>query len=449
MERAPNTFQSVNKTYTLNISLETLPGSNGQTKPVVGLDALGIELFEYSTKLNSLLVEGRVVYADKYAGIDRLFGQEWCQCNVYFGENKPLNQKSNESGAPDPSRTFQHAFIVTYIKPLERRENVVRYEIGLVSSNWFNCAKNVQYTNYDKGKEPILEILKNCIVGSGLIIDKDSFGMSPTNVMVNHISKFNDNLFTTFEFLMSEMYFMPTKDDSVKFIYYDMFADKYKVLDLKTKDSGLDMYPTILSMFKSDMENVIEQEPTNLGAFANAVKKTYLYNALKDKSAYGYSYQKNAFTMTSFESKELLNYVGTKLDDSSYKRKYTPASSISNGIFKSEMLYWNNSIDIYHDAASILEQNDALVLNIVGNILRQAGSYTTIQIDRSMANVEDDSVKTMKSEKEKYKSFEGLWYNGKVTNIICPNQPSAKYRQQVALFRNFMPDMAKKPLIVA
>ena len=55
----------------------------------------------------------------------------------------------------------------------------------------------------------------------------------------------------------------------------------------------------------------------------------------------------------------------------------------------------------------------------------------------------------MKNEKEKYKSFEGLWYNGKVTNIICPNQPSAKYRQQVALFRNFMPDMAKKPLIVA
>lgn len=83
---------------------------------------------------------------------------------------------------------------------------------------------------------------------------------------------------------------MPTKDDSVKFIYYDMFADKYKVLDLKTKDSGLAMFPTMLSMFKSDMETIIEQEPTNLGAFADALKKTYLYNVLKDKNAYGYSY---------------------------------------------------------------------------------------------------------------------------------------------------------------
>lgn len=82
--------------------------------------------------------------------------------------------------------------------------------------------------------------------------------------------------------------------------------------------------------------------------------------------------------MTSFESKELLNYVGTKIDDSSYKRKYTSSSTMSDGMFKSEMLYWNNRIDIYHNAASVLEQNDALVLNIVGNIKRQAGTYTTI-----------------------------------------------------------------------
>lgn len=62
----------------------------------------------------------------------------------------------------------------------------------------------------------------------------------------------------------------------------------------------------------------------------------------------------------------------------------------------------------------MLEENGALILNITGDILRQVGTYTLINLDRSLANVANDSKKELEREKYKYKNFEGIWCNSKV-----------------------------------
>ena len=39
--------------------------------------------------------------------------------------------------------------------------------------------------------------------------------------------------------------------------FYDMFDFKYRLFDLKDKNSATNTYPTILSMFKSSVETMI------------------------------------------------------------------------------------------------------------------------------------------------------------------------------------------------
>ena len=63
MNNSRNTFKYSNKTYSLDIDLYTSTG-NEKTDLKIALDLNDTELFDYSTKLNSLLVEGKIVYLD-------------------------------------------------------------------------------------------------------------------------------------------------------------------------------------------------------------------------------------------------------------------------------------------------------------------------------------------------------------------------------------------------
>lgn len=438
MNHSQNTFKYSNKQYTLNILLYTSTGDEN-TDMKVAFNGGDIELLEYGSKLNSLLIDGKILYVDRYAMVDKFLSQHICYCYVYFAEHHHSKSIDDGIGEPDPKRTFSHTFIVTNIKPLERQQHKVKYQIDLTSINWFRCIANVQYTNYDKGQQPVLEILKNCIINAGLKVDKDSFSRTQANVPMNYITKLNDNLFTVSDFLMQKLYYMPQKDDSVKFFFYDIFDDKYRLLDLKDEKTSLGTYSTLLSMFKTNNEAIIQQDPTNFGAFQNPISKTGVYQTLFDKKMYGYSYEKNDFTVTDFKSDENLKYMNNKIDNNNYEMKYYDMPRYQSLQFYQAGSYWNNSIDFYTDSTSMLEENNALILNITGDVKRQAGTYTLITLDRSLKNLTNDSKRELEKEKVKYKNYEGIWYNSKVQNIISPSKSS--YRQKVVLFRNFIPKL--------
>ena len=137
-------------------------------------------------------------------------------------------------------------------------------------------------------------------------------------------------------------------------------------------------------------------------------------------------------------------YFNNKLDNSSYIQKYTGIPQFARLNFFQSKSYWSHNVDFYDNAIDALEQNNALVLNITGDVKRQPGTYTMISLDRSIANVQTDSKKELEKEKMKFKNYEGLWFNGKVQNIICPAKP--QYRQKIVLFRNFIPRLGKAAL---
>lgn len=439
MKQDRNTFKYSNKNYTVNVVLYTSTG-NESTDLRVSFDANDIEVVEYSTKLNDLLVTGHVVYTDQYAMVDKFLSQHICYCYIYFAEHKPAKNADNSIGDPDPKKTFSHTFIVTNIKPLDRQQHKVKYEIDLVSELWFKCIANVQYTNYDRTEEPVFEIFKNCMVTNDLQVDQESFGRTKADVQIPYMTKLNDNMFTVSQYLMKRLYFMPKRDVSVKFFFYDIFDEKYKLLDLKDKDTFLGTYSTILSMFKTNTEALIQQEPTNLGTFANPLGKTYVYKTVFDKTVYGYSYTNNTFTSTMMRTAENQNYLNNKLDNSNYQLRYNNIPDFPRLHFFQTGSYWNSKTDFYDDSIAMLEQNGALVLNITGDVKRQPGTFTLICLDRSIGNLQNDSKQELEKEKLKYKNYEGVWYNAKVQNIIHPSKP--QYRQKVVLFRNFVAKLA-------
>ena len=143
------------------------------------------------------------------------------------------------------------------IKILERQANFVKYDIELVSDNWIQCISNVSYSNYNNAQEPMLQILKNCLVSHGLQVDVESFDKSMCVPKMHYISQCNDNLFSVKDLMLNNLYYFPSKEESMKFLLFDLFDSKYKIFDLKDKSTILNDFSTVLSMFKTDMETAI------------------------------------------------------------------------------------------------------------------------------------------------------------------------------------------------
>lgn len=57
---------------------------------------------------------------------------------------------------------------------------------------------------------------------------------------------------------MHKLYYFSTKDSSIKFLVYDWFNDKFRLIDLKNKDTGVGTFSTVLSFFKTNNEALIQ-----------------------------------------------------------------------------------------------------------------------------------------------------------------------------------------------
>ena len=64
MNYSPNTFKYSNKQYTLTLTLHSYGPGGVSNVPSSTLNGSDISEFAYSSKLNSLLVEGRIIYLD-------------------------------------------------------------------------------------------------------------------------------------------------------------------------------------------------------------------------------------------------------------------------------------------------------------------------------------------------------------------------------------------------
>lgn len=429
-----NVFKYNNKQYSLFISLYT--GNGDDDSLTVSLDCADIEEFVYENKLNSLVLTGHIIYTDKYARVDKFFNQHFGYCNVLFCENTIKQDNDIAVEKMDDTYRFEHLFMITGIKAISRQQSIIKYQIDLVSNNWFKCIANIDYTNYNIGKEPVFDILKACMKNNDLVVDDEFFDKVKTNVKINYISNTNDNLFTASRYLMKKLYYYSEKDTAVKFFLYNESNDKYQLFDITNKDTATGTYSTVLSFFKTNNEQLVQQEPVNIGSLKFSLHKPEVYRSFFKYNMYDFSYDENVFENKAVEPDTTVNFANERINIDEYEQRYTTLFN-SQRTYRNEGSYWNNNQDLYDDTVKILEENNTFILNIVGEILRKPGSLLTITIDRTMKNISSENKKELEERKRKYKTFEGLWMVSKVQHIICPAAQS--YRQQLIIFRNFIP----------
>lgn len=429
-------FRYNNQAYTVVATLFTNTGD--ETRDLKAAFDIGdIEEIEYETKFNDLMVKGYLIYIDKYAIVDRAFNHHFCYLSLIFALNKKKTDNSTTIENIDEENMFEHIFFVNDIKVIERNAGIIKYKINFISTNWLKCAANLQYSNYGKEPEHIFEIVKNCITQQGLFVDQDSFDRVVADIKLNYITQLNDNLFSVIDYLMHKLYYYPSRDSSVKFLLYDIFNDNYRLVDLKDKNTLIGSFATIISFFKSSNENLIQSEPTNIGSLGETIHKIDVYKNSFEKDTFTYDFNNDEFNCDLSPDTEQVNYFNNKIDADTYLPKYSTLYPMPDLQFKDYGSYWNNTHAVYNHTVDMLEQNDAIVLNITGEIKRQPGSVTMITLDKNIDTMQHQRPSELKKMKQKYKAYEGVWIASKVRNIISPQ--NATFRQQLVLFRNFVP----------
>jgi len=130
------------------------------------------------------------------------------------------------------------SFFVNNIGIEENTPGRIKYKLILSSTTWMNCIRNVNYSNYEKGKEKVFDIVKNILTQSEFKIDSKSFDSVGTTSDLNYITSGNDNVITSIRYLLNKMYFSKEYgfDTGIKGIVYDEYTKLIRVVDAERKN---------------------------------------------------------------------------------------------------------------------------------------------------------------------------------------------------------------------
>lgn len=433
---ANNVFTCVddNKSYTFMVTLYTgqFLAEDGIN---AGLDNNDIEELEYESKINGLFVTGHITYVDKYSIVDKFIKQQLVRCAININENN--YQKDGKIGimSLDKTKKFSGDFIVSSIKITQRSGTYIKYKLELVSSNWFNCIANIKYSNYDKEKMQVFDILRDCLRLASLTVDDNTFDIVKSTVTMNYITNANDCIMSIVDYLLPKTYYFNERDNKMRFLLYNESTNKYQLLDVTNTQTITGMFTEVLSFFKTDAEGMMQPKPVNIGYVKDTIDKMDVYKGSMTYDMHDFSFDENEFSVKKISEKENMNLMNNKLVGDNLQSMYH--EMFSNDLeYHTVGSYWNNNQCIYDDVAAAFQQNSTFILQTRGEILRKPGSMLTIVLDKLDQNsVTTEEKLEYEKQKQCYRHFEGQWFVAKVQNIFKPQ--IASYCQKLLIFRNF------------
>lgn len=419
--------------YTLSFTLFTNSAKHFSTHSLNNEDILQ---FEYTNSVNGLYLYGSIDYTDRYGIVDKYLEKQFPYCRILFSETEKQIENDIETEKLSETNRLQHDFFISRIEIRDRQNNIITYRLHLVSVNWFKLIGNISYTNYSKRPETIIELIKTALALNGLDVDKETFDKVKTDVKINYITNGNDNSITMIKYLLSKLYYYDVKDPSLKFLYYNDIKDKFELFDIMNKETSNATYSMILSMFKTQNETYLQEEPLNL-ATVTKFPKTKTFSNIFNYEVTDYDFEHNVFLDKPIKSEDVIDYQNKRFPDDNFEDKF---EKIFDTIlhYKCRGSYWNNDTfsHIYHNSMDILNEDNALVISSSGVINRKPGDFININVDRSLKYVADEEHESLDDIKNKYKAYEGLWITGRVHHLVFPMV--GKYRQNLVLFRNFI-----------
>jgi len=279
--------------------------SNDRTGTLFTLDPSKVHEFSYVNRLGDFCLTGELLYTDVTGLVINFMHQQYVMLEI---AHTPLDEKFDGQIAvqtPRADEAFAHVFLVTDIAIEDRDETAIRYRIRAVSTNWFDCVKTIDYTNYGKQPEQVFKILRSCMQTSGLQLDGDSFDAVQSAVSLNYITNGNDNLFTISKYLLNKTCYYDARDGSMRFVCYDDIKRKYGIFDMSNPHGDkLGGNRIVVSMDKSSFEQMTASEQTQ---FASVVQlpKTSVFKSLFNRKVSDFDYSKNEFTSSAIGTNTL------------------------------------------------------------------------------------------------------------------------------------------------
>lgn len=447
---ANNTFRYAGKQYLFFAKIYNDDSKNTDNNFSYALENGFILNCEITSELNKLFIYGSMEYIDTYGRFDKFITTSnsyitisICEVEeeikeeksvgwLNFGSKKTVTYKYSED------KSFLHTFYIEKMEILERKGNALTYKISFVSNLFLSLLKNIRYTNYDLEEESIFDIIKNCMNEVKLKVDETTFDEIVTDVKLHYISTNNDNLLSITNFLMNKLYYYSKTDDSVKFLYFDIKKEVYKIFDMKNLTYNMGVYEIPMS-FTDQTYEVVAQGSTPIGF--GTVTKFENSKVLKNQYTHiihSYDFDKNIFSQNIIQPYKLNSYINNHREEKNFIDRYNLNSIVSENDYINNFTYWNGDINIYDYVVNTLTKNNAIVINVVGDILRQCGSLVNITINRSMKDIISQKLYDSREMLNRYKNYDGIWVAGRVRTIISPRQST--FRQNIVLFRNIKTD---------
>lgn len=432
------TFEYAGSKYKLVIELLTGDGKISQS-----LDNNQLEMIEFDSEFNKLVSDGSFIYNDGYGHINRFLEKQECYIQMHFSKLDFKEDGALKSYQPNRFEQFNHGYLIQNIEILKREDTYIKYRFTFTSLNIYKCLATIDYSNYGSSEKSVFKIFQACLKLAGLGVDEESFNMVQTQSELNYITNGNDNIFSIFKYLFNRLYsVIGVKDDSLKFILWDIFENKYKLFDVKNEFQLQNKDKLILSMMKSDQETMIEPERVKLGSVTQYTTGD-LINTFLNAYIDVYEYNENEFWKSIIQKEKMISYVNTRPDNApNIIDKRTDYQGMPYNIFPFKRgTLWNNDFNFYQQLLRSITKNNALLVEVSGRIRRQPGYVVDVKVDRSNTNVDDESLIQQKDYFQRFRGFEGPWIIYRVRNVIEFNKKT--FRQKLTLIRNFTIDMVK------
>ena len=410
--------------------------SRGQT---VMLDIKQVRQLDYQSSLNDLVVRGSLVYTDAGGMLDNSLYEPGGVLKVVFSRMDTELDGDLAIVSEFEGGKLDADFLVESAGILERQNEVITYRMQFTSSNMVDCLKTVDYSNYGRGPEPVLDIVRNIASGcAGVPVDDASFGAVKQQPSVSYITNGNDNLFTASKFLLDKLYYASPRAQSMVFVFWNELTKKLQLFDVANRGSIFGQTGIAISMFASQGETLAGGVQNELGTVTKFPTSAVLGVGYRRQIA-AYDYARNKFVYDNIAPDSAYQYMNQRFSfDDKMDGRYRNAFLKEPGMYTVRGSYWNNDFHFYGTFVDTFLNSGALMVKTGGNITRLPGSVANITVDRGQEDLMEEDPAMYEDILRRYKGLEGAWIVAKTHHYIQPNGEKAdRYRQTLTLARNF------------
>lgn len=361
-----------------------------------------IELFEYTNELNSFCITGNLIYHDTTGSLLKFLTVPGLHLTVTcFKTGNSIDGAIGLVKPKDKIEKFIHRFIVQSIDVIKREENIITYQLSLISEYWYSIVSNVVFSNCDGNTESNSYLIMEKLIRDSFKkrqyqknpnIDSDSFKNCANSYklpLFPYVTSSNDNLITALRHIFQKLYYSKTQCDStLKCIGYNALTNELKCIDYNNSNTWFTTYTSNLisiPLFTSELEDFILNKNIEITNYCK-ISQTEQYGLLFEQNIWNYNNYLGIFELhsESFSKEDISNFYNNASRNFS-KKNPNGRGKLNNllgrtdiftnvGDYCNEIVQWNRpNVSFYDSLFSQVTGRNNIIYNVEGDLKIQPG----------------------------------------------------------------------------